>query len=499
MEDRPLRVLMLSAEMVPFAKTGGLADVVGALPKALRELGHDVRVCLPRYGFIDRDRFNLRPVLDPFPVAMNSGTKQAGILGTEAAGGAPVYFVENAGFYDRDGIYMYPDDAQRFIFLCRAALEAARRLRWPPDIIHCHDWHTALVPNWLATIYRDDAFFAGTATVYTVHNLAYQGVFGHRVLEIAGLASREFVVPPGLARESRINMMGRGLYYADCLSTVSPTYAKEILTPEFGEGFDWLLRERRDRLYGILNGLDYEVFNPETDSHIAAHYSAGDHGPKRIDKKALQGEAGLAVAPDVPLVGMISRLSDQKGFDLLGEVAEALLTHVDLQLVVLGTGDDRYHRLLSEMHERLPARTAVFLTFNAPLAQRIYAGSDLFLMPSRFEPCGLGQLIALRYGSVPIVRRTGGLADTIQEYRPGPDTGNGFTFGPYDAMAMYAAVTRAVAHYAHREAWRALVSRGMNMDFSWRASAERYVELYYRALASREEHPVPAEFSGAPG
>lgn len=499
MDDRPLRILMLAAEMVPFAKTGGLADVVGALPKALRELGHDIRVCLPRYGFIDRNRFELRQIRDSFPVPMNSGAEQAEILGTEIGRGVPVYFVENAKFYDREGIYMYPDDADRFIFLCRAAMEMARRLEWSPDIIHCNDWHTAVVPNWLVTIYRDDPFFAHTASIYTVHNLAYQGVFGHRVLEIAGLAKFEFEVPPGLSPVSQVNLMGRGLYYADIINTVSPTYAKEILTPEYGEGFDWLLRERRDRLYGVLNGIDYEVLNPATDPHLAAHYSVNDPGPRRADKEALQAEAGLAVSPETPLVGMISRLSDQKGFDLVGQVAEALLTHLDLQLVILGTGDERYHKLFAGMHDRFPTRTAVFLTFNAPLAQRIYAGSDMFLMPSRFEPCGLGQLIALRYGGVPIVRRTGGLADTVQEYQPGLGSGNGFTFGPYDGMAMYTAIVKAITSYAHRDAWRTLMMRCMSMDFSWRASAERYVELYQRAVASRSEHPIPAQFSEIPG
>ncbi|MGE5528103.1 MAG: glycogen synthase [Patescibacteria group bacterium] len=497
--DKSLRVLFLSAEVVPFAKTGGLADVAGALPKALRELGHDIRVCLPRYGFIDRDRFGLKKVLGPFPVPMNSGTEQAEIIGTELGRGVPVYLVENARFFGREGIYMYSDDADRFIFFCRAALEMTRHLDWRPDIIHCNDWHTALVPNWLRTIYRDDPFLGGAATVFTIHNLAYQGVFGHRVLEIAGLARYEFDVPPGLGLDHQVNFMGRGLYYADHVNAVSPTYAREILTPEYGEGFDWLLRDRRDRLHGILNGVDYEVLNPATDPHIAAHYDVNDPGPKRADKEALQAEAGLARTPDAPLVGMISRLSDQKGFDLLGQVAEAVLTHLDLQLVILGTGDERYHQLFTSLHERFPAKTAVFLTFNTPLAQRIYAGSDLFLMPSRFEPCGLGQLIALRYGSVPIVRRTGGLADTVSEYRPDLGTGNGFTFGPYDGMAMYTAIVRAVSNYAHRDAWRALVARCMSMDFSWRASAQKYEDLYHRALASRREQPAPEQFSDVPG
>ncbi|MGE5599693.1 MAG: glycogen synthase, partial [Bacteroidota bacterium] len=457
------------------------------------------RVCLPRYGFIDRQRFDLRKVLEAFPVPMNSGADQAEILATEIGGGVTVYLVENPRLYDREGIYLYPDDADRFIFLCRAALEMCRRLDWAPDIVHCHDWHTAIVPNWLATIYRGDPFFAGTASVYTIHNLAYQGVFGHRVLEIAGLAGYEFEVPHGVSPQNHINFMGRGIYYADCLNTVSPTYAKEILTPEYGEGFDWLLRERRDRLYGILNGLDYEVLNPATDQHLAARYTMNDPGPKAVNKKALQTEAGLQETLDVPLIGMVSRLSDQKGFDLLGEAAEALLANLDFQLVVLGTGDERYHRLFSELHQRHPDRVAVFLTFNAPLAQRIYAGSDMFLMPSRFEPCGLGQLIALRYGTVPVVRRTGGLADTVQEYDPGLGTGNGFTFGPYNAWAMYTAVVRAVTTFGHRDAWRSLMVRGMGMDFSWRASAERYIDLYRRALAARAAPQAPPEFAEVPG
>ena len=498
MNNRPLRILMLSAEMTPFAKTGGLADVVGALPKALRDLGHDIRVCLPRYGFVDKARFALKPALKAFTVPMNGQTEEVEILQTEIGRGIPVYFVENAKYYDREDIYMYHDDADRFILFCRAALEMARKLDWQPEIIHCNDWHTAIIPNWLATIYREDPFFAGTASVYTIHNLAYQGVFGHRVLEIAGLAKYEVNIAqcPG---ENQINFMARGLYFADCINAVSPTYAREILTPEYGEGFDWLLRQRRDRLYGVLNGIDYETIDPSTDPHIPAHFSLHDLSAKRLVKAALQYEAGLSVDAETPLIGMISRLSDQKGFDLIGQVIEALMAHLDLQLILLGTGDDRYHQLFQSIHDRFPARAAVFLTFNTPLAQRIYAGSDMFLMPSRFEPCGLGQLIAMRYGSVPIVRRTGGLADTVQEFRADLAAGNGFTFGPYDSMAMFTAIVRATVSYTYRETWRLLMMRCMSLDFSWHASAEKYVELYQRALASRAEHKMPPQFAQVPG
>ena len=499
MEDRPLRILLIAAEVVPFAKTGGLADVAGALPKALRELGHDVRVCLPRYGFMDKERFGLKKVLEPYPVPMNSGAERRRSCPPRSAAAYRSTWWTTPSFTTAKASTCTP--TTRTASSSFAGPPWKWRAGWNgrPDIVHCNDWHTAVIPNWLSTIYKDDPFFAKTASAFTIHNLAYQGVFGHRVLEIAGLAKYEFDVPPELSPNCQINFMGRGLYYADVINAVSPTYAQEILTPEYGEGFDWLLRARRDRLYGILNGIDYEVLNPATDPHLAAHYSVNDPGPKQADKAALQAEAGLAVSPDTPLIGMISRLSDQKGFDLVGQVAEALLTNLDLQLVVLGTGDERYHRLFTDMHERFPTRTAVFLTFNTPLAQRIYAGSDMFLMPSRFEPCGLGQLIAMRYGSVPIVRRTGGLADTVQEYRPELGTGNGFTFGPYDSLAMFAAIVKAVANYAHRNAWQALVTRCLSMDYSWRTSAEKYVDLYRRALSSREENPVPAEFTEVPG
>lgn len=499
MSEGPLKVLLLSAEVVPFAKTGGLADVAGALPKALKELGHDVRVAMPRYGFIDRGKFQLSEILTDLPVPMNGQTEKASIMEGKIGGDVPVYFVNNGKYYDREGIYMYQDDADRFVFFCRAALEMLKKFNWAPDVLHCNDWHTAIIPNWLRTIYRDDPFFQKTISVYTIHNLAYQGIFGKRVLEIAGIDKYQFMVPPQVSQDNQINMMGRGIFFADVINTVSPTYAQEILTPEYGEGFDWLLRERRDRLYGILNGVDYEINNPATDPHIYQHYNAQEPELKIQNKLALQREVGLAPEAHTPLIGMISRLSDQKGFDLIGQVIEAMMNNLNFQFILLGTGAEHYHNLFNGIKQRYPSRVAVFLTFNSALAQKIYAGSDIFLMPSRFEPCGLGQMLAMRYGSVPIVRETGGLKDTVSNFNPRTTEGNGFTFKKYDAMAMYTAIVRAVENYQYEDIWKNLIQRGMNADFSWKNSAGKYVDLYWRALTNRAEHPVPHEFSNVPG
>ncbi|MFO7167669.1 MAG: glycogen/starch synthase [Chloroflexota bacterium] len=489
MADAPLKILLMAAEMVPFAKTGGLADVMGALPKALRALGHDVRVALPRYSRIDGERFRLTRVGEPFPVPMDDETVEAALLETHVSapgGDFPVYMVDNAHYFAREGIYMYDDDADRFIFFCRAALEGIRRLGWAPDVIHCHDWHTAIVPNWLKTIYRGDPFFADTACVYTIHNLAYQGIFGYRVLEIAGVDEYGFIAHPDLPHlNDVVDFMGRGIYYADIVNTVSETYAEEILTPEYGEGLDPILRDRRDRLYGVLNGIDTELNNPATDPYIAAHYDATNLDGKAICKADLQREAGLPQSRTTPIISAISRLADQKGFDLIDLIIEPLLRNHDVQIVILGTGDQRYHDRLREVQARFPQQLAVFLTFNAAQAQKIYAGSDMFLMPSRSEPCGLGQMIALRYGTIPIVRTTGGLADTVRDYDPTTGEGNGFTFSSYDSMALYAAIIRALETYRHRNIWQQLMLRGMAADHSWAASARKYVNLYRRAQLVR--------------
>ena len=483
--DRPLKILVLAAECAPFVKTGGLADVVGALPKALRALGHDVRVSMPRYGRIDPAKFDLTQVVPPFPVPMDGQRVRASVLQTRMDGDVPVYMVENAKYYDRDSIYMYPDDAERFVFFSRASIEMLRHLEWQPDVIHCHDWHTAIVPNWLKVLYAGDPFFAATATVFTFHSLAYQGIFGYRVLEIAGIDEYGFIYHPEMADLAEVvDLMGRGIYFADAVSTVSERYARETLTPEQGERLDPILRERRDRFVGILNGIDYDAMDPASDPYLVAHYDV-DHLEARLqNKSALQREAGLPQDPEKPLIGMVSRLTDQKGFDILGDTLDHILD-LDLQFVLLGTGDQHYHVMFTKAASAYPDKMAVFLTFNAALTQKIHAGADMYLMPSRVEPCGTGQMVAMHYGSVPIVRATGGLADTVQDYDPRTGQGNGFVFERYDRWALFAAIVRALESYKHKGDWHALQRVNMQRDFSWNASAAKYVALYERAIATR--------------
>ncbi len=474
-----MKVLIVAAEAVPFAKVGGLADVTGALPKALKQLGHDVRVVIPKYQRIQDGKFELRPLICDLQVPMDTHFEDALVTEGTIGGDIPVYLIDSARYFQRAGVYGYPDDDERFVFFSRAALEMLPKLNWTPDVVHCHDWHTAIIPNWLKTLFRNDTRFNRMASLFTVHNLSYHGIFGNRVLEIAGIGSFGFdYADPGDGHA--VDLLGRGLHFADAINTVSEQYAQEIQTSELGEGMEELLGRRRDRLYGILNGLDYDELDPAKDRHIDANYDVESLDRRTANKLALQHEANLAPDPDVPVIGMISRLADAKGFDILCQALPAILGQ-PVQLVVLGTGEQRYHEELTQISKR-QRNLRLFLTFNTPLAQKIYAGSDMFLMPSRFEPCGLGQLIAMHYGSVPIVRRTGGLADTVEDFDPRTGQGNGFVFERYDPMDMFAAVIRALEAYKYRDQWRRLVEANMRRDFSWGASAQKYVEAYCRAV-----------------
>lgn len=480
--EQPLKVLMLAAEIEPFVKVGGLAEIVGALPKALQAFGHDVRLVMPRYRQVDAEHFQLTTILDSISVPMGNFQVSVSIRQTEIGNHIPVYMIDAPRFFDRENIYGYTDDGERFILFCRAALEAMKALDWSPDVVHCNDWHTGIVPNWLHTIYRDDEFYRHTASVYTIHNLAYQGIFGYRLLEVAGVAANGFVYPQIEELANVVDIMGRGILFADAVTTVSERYAQEILTPTFGEKLDHMLRSRRDRLFGILNGVDYQENNPTTNSYIQTQYDAGDLCSRLENKIALQKQAHLPVNPDVPMLAMISRLTDQKGFDLLAQIIHPLLAQ-GIQFVLLGVGDQHYQEMFQKLAASYPEQVAIFLTFNTELAQRIYAGSDMLLMPSRFEPCGTNQMYAMRYGCVPIVRRVGGLADTVQEYQPHSNEGNGFVFQNYDPWEFFAAIVRALALYPFKDIWQALQLHGMEADHSWRASAIRYVEIYRNALA----------------
>jgi len=481
-----LRILFVASEVEPFAETGGLADVVGALPKALELLGHDVRVVLPKYRGVERTAGTLRPVVSRLDVPIGDRSVDGALLEGRMGKAIPVYFLAQDDYYDRPALYTtpegdYPDNCERFTFFCRAVLTALPALDWMPQVIHAHDWQAGLIPVYLETLYRDAPAYRDVATVFTIHNLAYQGLFWHYDLPMTGLGWDLFT-PAGIEFYSNLSFLKGGLVFADLLTTVSPTYAKEIQTVEYGEGLDGVLRERGADLAGILNGIDYEAWNPATDAEIPKRFARDDLEGKAACKTGLREEMGLvALSRPAPLFGMVSRLADQKGLDLVADAVPAIVA-AGGQFVLLGAGDERYEREFTVLARAHPGAVAVKLGFNAGLARRIYAGADLFLMPSRYEPCGLGQLIALRYGTIPVVRRTGGLADTVREWDAAAGQGTGFTFDAYTPEAFRWAVARALAAYANPAGWRRLIGNAMAEDFSWDASAETYVNCYRKAL-----------------
>jgi starch synthase len=497
--SQKLKILVLSAEVTPFVQVGGLADVAGALPKALRKLGHDVRVALPRYRQIDGAKFGLKRMGGPFQVGLGAETRRAAAFETNLPGSdVPVYFIWDERFFYRDGVYGFDDDAQRFAFFGRAVLALIERLDWQPDVIHCNDWHTALVPVWLSTIGRKQPFFQEMATVYSIHNLGYQGFAGRLILRFAGL-DESLKIMEGIEDPGQFNFMARGIRHADIISTVSPSYAAQILTDEWGGRLAPLLRARSDHLVGALRGLDHDRWNPSTDPHLLTRYSV-EQIEKRIEnKRALLGEMGMPVRDDIPLIGMVSRLVDQKGCDIAGPVVRRLLRGDggEAYFVLLGVGLPKYHAMFSAIGADYYDRARVIFKFDAPLAHRIFAASDILLMPSLYEPCGTEQMAAMRYGCVPVVRSVGGLADTVSDFQPaahqaiggGDDleasTGNGFAFTPYDVNACWDALCLAIETRADGDTWRALQKRGMTTDHSWEAAAPKYVELYHRAIQVR--------------
>lgn len=469
-----MRILFAAAELFPLAKVGGLADVIGSLPKALSELGHDVRVVMPKYGVIDASRYPTRPVIADLNVEVMKTTKPVSLEVTELTARVKVYLVGCEDFSSSGEIYG-GDVRRRFFLFCRAVLEILPGLDWQPGIVHCHDWHTALIPWWLKRNHY------GCASVFTIHNLAYQGRFDNDLLAESGL-KEDWQSLSADAPEVPLSFMSHGILSADVVTTVSQSYAEEIMTAEYGEGLEQLLRYRQEELSGIVNGIDYAEYNPATDPHIPAGYDSSELGRRTINKLALQKRAGLPENAAIPLIGMVSRLHRQKGLDILVDGLDSLLEKTRGQIVILGKGTKHYNGLLKQATDRHPQQVAAFLTFDDALAHLIYAGCDIFLMPSRFEPCGLGQLIAMRYGAVPVVRRTGGLADTVQDLSKDLDNGTGFVFQDYDSGAMSTAVCRAVDAYGQPAAWQKVIRRIMALDFSWRASAKKYESLYRRTL-----------------
>ncbi len=478
-----LKILLLSAEVDPYAKTGGLGDVASSLPKALHALGHDVRVVMPAYRTIEdayhMGKFSLRALPGELVVPTGVGRVPAGVFEGRLPGSeVPIYFIAEGNLFSRSGIYGYPDDAYRFAFFGRAALELSAALGWRPDIVHGHDWHAAPALTWLNTAGEADSRFRGMPTLFTIHNLMHQGKAGWGIFDYLQLLTHR------LNEEgyNEVNFMARGIYHATLINTVSPTYAREMMTADGGAGMDGLLRHRSYDVHGILNGLDYGVWNPATDERLAQKFDAQHLEERVLNKRALQARAGLPQRDDVPMLSMVTRLDWQKGIDITGHVLHLLMNNYagEAQFVVLGTGAPEYEAMLAQITGYHRQKSAAFLTYAPDVAPLIYGGADIFLMPSRFEPCGLGQLIAMRYGNVPVVRVTGGLADTVQ------DGVTGFTFYNFAADDFWEAVQRAIfIYHTDRETWRSLQHTGMQSDFSWERSAHGYLQLYEWAVARR--------------
>ncbi|MBR5302499.1 MAG: glycogen synthase GlgA [Clostridia bacterium] len=493
-----MKILFAASECVPFIKTGGLADVVGALSPVLKQKGTDVRVILPLYASIPEKWTSQMKTECEFEVELGWRKQYCGIKSLEYQG-VTFYFVDNQFYFGRSYIYgLGGDEYERFGFFSRAVIDALPHLNFQPDIIHCHDWQTGMVPALLKIQYAHFPFYKNMKTAYTIHNLQYQGVFPIKaVQDTLGLGDSLFTSDK-LECYGCANYMKAGLVYADELTTVSPSYSDEIQTAFYGERLDGLLRARKDQLSGILNGIDIDDYDPAKDPMIYANYDPYHLGGKEYCKQELQKELGLEVDPNAPIVGIISRLSNQKGLDLIECVIRELMD-TGIQLVVLGMGEAKYTNLFSWAESEYPGRLAARFAMNHQLAHRIYAGADMFLMPSQFEPCGLSQLISLRYGTVPIVRETGGLRDTVLSYNKFTDEGNGFSFFNYNAHDMLHTLRRAVHYYKNnREVWYKLIVRGMTGDYSWYASANKYMEMYDRLVALVEAEPEAPEAPEAP-
>jgi len=479
-----MKILLVSSEVAPFAKTGGLADVAGALPIALARLGHDVRVAMPAYSTINYH--GEQPVLALPHVNVMLGWKSYIANVSEARlpeSTVPVYFISNPSFFNRSALYQergqdYPDNAHRFAFFCKAVIWMIKGLGWIPDVIHCNDWQTGPLPTMLKTdaYMRGDEQLRGIRTMFTIHNLAYQGLFSADTAADLGFGDEVFH-PGAMEFYGSLNFLKGGLVFSDMLTTVSPTYAREIQTPEFGCGLEGVLRQRTRHLFGILNGIDYQQWNPKTDTNLPAHYSAENTQNKAACKVALQAELGLEENAQIPLLVMISRLDPQKGLDILLPLVQDLMKR-KLQLAILGTGLLEYHQALEAAAAKFKSRMAVQLKFDNGLAHRMEAGADIFLMPSRYEPCGLNQLYSLRYGTLPVVRKTGGLADSVEQTAADGSSGTGFVFEEYTGEALLAAIDRAIRLYENQSAWQQIQQRAMTRDFSWNQSAARYSELY---------------------
>jgi len=491
---KPLKILFVATESAPFAKVGGLASVMHSLPNALVRLGHDARVMIPRYLSIDDKPFHLQMDFKGLSVPTGDEEGQDHLVCNvkrydPVGGGAITYFLENQEYYEqRANVYGYADDPVRWSLLCRGALEYVRmKGDWTPDVIVCSDWQTALIPNLLKTVYAKDSVLSKIASVLSIHNLYFQAMFDHRFVSEMDFDDGHSPVP-GLSdpRISKVNWMRRGIMFADVINTVSPTYAREIMTKENGELLDELLRERKSVVSGILNGIDYSIWDPEEDSFVAVKYSQSKIEDRIKNKAVLQERFGLPVREDAFLVVAVGRLAKQKGFDLLAPVLPHLLDELPMQLIVVGEGDSEIMSFFHDLETKYPVQVATHLRHDSVLPHIVFAGADVLIVPSRFEPCGLTPMEAMRMGTIPIVRKTGGLADQVEDYRPGDHTGTGFLFEKFDSTSFMISFIRAFENFRDKEKWRSLQRRAMSKDFSWERSAKKYVDLFIRAIRSKD-------------
>ena len=482
--QKRLKILFVAAEAAPFAQAGGLGGVMFALPLALRKLGIDSRVFLPRYATINTKKHKLEMELEGLKVPTDQPSPLPHLIcnvkryfGGETA---PAYFLENMEYYEkRANVYGYADDHIRWTLLCRGMIEFIKNSSWIPDVIVASDWQTGLIPNYLKTVYKKDKNLSKVKIIFAIHNLSYQGMCDFRFAKESEKDNGRESIPDFFnPRLAKLNWMLRGILYADLITTVSPTYAKEILTPEYGEGLDKLLSEKREKIFGILNGINYDLYNPQTNPHIPRHYSSKTIEKKSENKIELQKRFGLEENSNLFLIGMPARLTEQKGFDLIEKIIEKLLKHLPLQFIFIGDGEPRYKEMLKKAAEKFPGKIGYLFEFEPFLPHLLYAGSDATLIPSKFEPCGIVQMEAMRYGSVPIARKTGGLADTIQNFNPEKDDGNGFLFKEYNPYALFTTICQAQAIFSLKEEWKKIVKRAMEKDFSWEKSAREYIRVF---------------------
>lgn len=481
--SKKFKIVHTVAEVSPYSKVGGLGDVGYALPKAIHRLGHETLIVSPYYGCVRSMNISRKKIEGNFKIQCGGNEYPVNFYKHLSPDGVPIYFVVNEEFFGSHiGVYrVMEDEALRWIFFDRAVLELLRAINFRPDILHCHEWHAGLIPNYLKTAYKDEPLFKNTATVFTIHNLVHQGTFYWQNVT-AEHTDKGIGEPPEQKNFRRwINFTKRGILFSHAITTVSERYAEEILTPKFGSGLDPYLKRRSDRVFGIINGIDYEVVNPAFDPHVSVKYDINSLPKKLKNKTGLQKELGLKVDENIPLIGIVNRLSEQKGFELIINIMPTLLK-ANLQLAVVGSGDADYLKFFRETAKKFSERVSMSSPFDQKIASKIYAGSDIYLMPSRYEPCGLSQLVSLRYGSIPVVHSVGGLHDTIEDFDPRNDTGNGFVFQNYDEGELLMAIARACESYKYKNSWNKLLYRAMKQSFSWELPARKYIELYQIAL-----------------